>query len=297
MATIQFLGTSSMVPTKARNHAGVLLIYQDETILFDCGEGTQRQFRIAGISPTKITKICITHWHGDHVLGLPGLLNTLSANNYNKTLQIYGPRGTKDYLKKTVETFASKAEIEIKAHEIGEGIFAEHKAFTLEAFPVKHSAPCLAFTFKEKDKRKIDIAVLKKYGLSNNPVIKQLQEGKDITWDGKKISAEEATSTITGKKITYITDTLYFDQLADFAKHADILISEATYDDTLLEKAVQHRHMTSTQAATIAKKAEAKKLVLTHFSQRYKKVDKLLQQAKKTFPKAEAAKDFLKLEI
>lgn len=286
-----------MVPTRNRNHAGVLITYQDEMILFDCGEGTQRQFRLAGISPTKLTKICLTHWHGDHVLGLGGLLNTLGANHYNKKLTIYGPQGTKKFMANVLETFARQIDIDLEVKEVKEGVFFESKFFTLEALQLQHSAPCLGFSFHEKEKRNIDMAHLKKLGLHGGPILKDLQAGKDITWKGKKVKAEDATSVRKGKKIAYITDTLYFEQLAGFAKGADVLICEATYDDSLLEKAVAHKHMTAGQAAMIARDAEAQRLVLTHFSQRYKRVDKLLRQAKKTFSHAQCAKDLLKMQL
>src|SRR3989339_74316 len=121
-----FLGTSSMVPTKERNHTSILLTYKSDGILFDCGEGTQRQLSIAGIKPSKINKILITHWHGDHILGLPGLIQTLAAQEYSGSLEIYGPKGTKKFMDKMFEAFIFDKHIDIKIKEVGDGIFFEN---------------------------------------------------------------------------------------------------------------------------------------------------------------------------
>ncbi|MCX6711860.1 MAG: MBL fold metallo-hydrolase, partial [Candidatus Woesearchaeota archaeon] len=118
---ITFLGTSCMVPTKDRNHISILLNYKNENILIDCGENTQRQLKIANVSPTKITRILITHWDGDHVLGLPGLIQTLAANEYNKTLQIYGPKGSKEMVSNMLKTYNMKDKIKLSVIEVKSG--------------------------------------------------------------------------------------------------------------------------------------------------------------------------------
>jgi len=154
---IVFLGTSSMVPTKERNQIAVFLSYGSEGILFDCGEGTQRQFKMAGISMTKVTKILISHWHGDHVLGLPGLIQTLSSTEYHNTLEIYGPNGTKKRMEKMFETFIFDKRLRLVVKEVKSGIFFENNEFQLAAYPLEHGIETLGFRFVEKDKRKIDI--------------------------------------------------------------------------------------------------------------------------------------------
>jgi len=292
-----FLGTGSMVPTAQRNHSAIFLTYKNEGLLFDCGEGTQRQFRIGKIKPTKITKILISHWHGDHVLGLPGLIQTLGANEYSGILEIYGPEGTKQRVKQMLGSFIMEEKVRLKVSDVGKGIFYEDENFALEAIPLSHSTPCLAYAFIEKDKRKIDLAYLKKYGLKKHPVLKQLQQGRDIEWQGKKIKAEKATLLKRGRKFVYIADTVLCENAIRIAKDADVLVSESTLEGGMEEKAGKIGHMTCCQAAEIAKRANAKKLVLTHFSQRYKSVSELKKQAKKIFPKTEAAKDFMEIVI
>ena len=154
---ITFLGTSSMVPTKERNQIAVFLSYGSEGILFDCGEGTQRQFKIAGISLTKVTKILISHWHGDHVLGLPGLIQTLSSMDYSGKLEIYGPAGTKKRMEKMFEAFVFDKRLNFAVNEVKNGIFFENSEFQLEAYQMEHSIETLGYRLVEKDKIKIDM--------------------------------------------------------------------------------------------------------------------------------------------
>ena len=294
---ITFLGTSSMMPTATRNHSSILFNYKDENILVDCGEGTQRQFRVGNLNPLKITKILITHWHGDHVLGLPGLLQNLYRNNYNKTLEIYGPKGTKLFLQKMFEWFYSDIKLKISIKEVEEGIFFENQDFKLECTKLDHKVPCLGYSFIEKNKRKINMNYLKKFNLKNNPIIRELQLGKDIIWEGRKIKNKLATKTISGKKISFILDTGFTKNILKLAKDSNVLICESTHGDELIEKAKKFKHLTSKQAALIAKQSKCKELILTHFSQRYKETNNLLKEAKRVFKNTSAANDFDWFEI
>jgi len=294
---IKFLGTSSMVPTKDRNHTSILLTYNAENILIDCGEGTQRQLKIANINPCKITKILLTHIHGDHTLGLPGLIQTLGANNYQKTLEIYGPKNTRNFIDNILKTFHLENKIKLTTTEIDKREFLETKEFYLEALPLKHSTYTLAYSFTEKDKRKINLSYTKKFDLTKHPLLGELQKGKDITFKGKKITADKATILKKGKKISFIFDTELTQNCMEISKNADLLIAEATYESDLEEKAKEYQHLTSEQSALIAKKARVKALILTHFSQRYKTPDQSLKEAKKIFKNTQAAKDFLEINI
>lgn len=298
MIKITFLGTGSMVPTKERNHIAVLISYKNENILVDCGEGTQRQLKFADISPTKITKVLITHWHGDHILGLPGLMYSLAANEYSKTLNIYGPIGTKKFMFHLLKGFAYKNQIDYRIHEIKEGTFFESKDLRLESKELIHTAPCLGYIFLERDRRNINIDYLEKnYNLSKHPILKDLQKGKDITWKGKRIKADNATKVTQGKKVVFISDTAYCKSAIDLAKNADIVICESTYLNELERKALDYKHLTAGQAADIAKKAKVKKLILTHFSQRYKTVKDMEREARNIFKNSFCAKDFMVLEL
>jgi len=175
---IIFLGTAQAIPTLTRNHTSIFLKYKDENILIDCGEGTQRQLRKAKINPCKITKILITHWHGDHVLGLPGLFQSLTLNNYNKTLKIYGPKGTKKYIKEFGNIFIPVLKFKAEVYEVS-GKFLDTKDFEISAFSLQHgNVPTNGYQFIEKQKLRINKTKLKKLKLSpkDKPKLSQLTQ-------------------------------------------------------------------------------------------------------------------------
>jgi len=294
---ILFLGTSSMVPTKERNQSGVLISYKSEGILVDCGEGTQRQLKIAGIKLTKITKILISHWHGDHVLGLPGLIQSMSAAGYDKTLEIYGPVGTKKFMNKLFGVFVFDKKINIEVNEIRKGKFFENKDFILEVRPLKHNIETLGYSLVEKDRRKINLKFINKLKIPHGPLLGKLQHGKSIMWKGKKIDLDKATYKVKGKKVTIISDTLSCKDANVLAKEADLLICESTYSSDLENKSMKYKHMTSKQAAELAKRSKVKQLILTHFSARYKDIDELIKDAKNYFENVSCAKDFMKIDL
>ncbi|MBI2656346.1 ribonuclease Z [Candidatus Woesearchaeota archaeon] len=294
---ITFLGTSSMVPTKERNQIAVFLSYGSDGILFDCGEGTQRQFKIAGISLTKVTKILISHWHGDHVLGLPGLIQTLSSMDYSSKLEIYGPVGTKKRMEKMFEAFVFDKRLDFVVKEAKSGIFFENNDFQLEAYQLEHGIETLGYRFVEKDKRKIDMKKVKKFDIPIGPLLGKLQQGITIEHNGKKIVPDDVTYVEDGKKLSYITDTVLCDACHKIAEDADLLICEATYSSKLVGKSEEYGHMTAKQAAQLANKSNAKQLVLIHFSARYKNTQELEEDARNIFDNVICAKDFMKIEL
>jgi ribonuclease Z len=298
MVELIFLGTSSMVPTKERNHSSILIRFKTNNILVDCGEGTQRQLKLAKISLTKINKILITHWHGDHVLGLPGLIQSMAANNYEKTLEIYGPKNTKEKLKHMFKAFEfDQSKINIKINEIKTGKIFENSDFILETLPLSHGIDCLGYNFVEKDKRKIEMKKVKKLGLKQGPLLGKLQEGTTITIDKKKIKPDDVSYIVEGKKITFILDTLLCKNAYKLAENSDLAICEATYKSDLEEKGEKYYHMTTKQAASIANKSNSKKLILTHISARYKDGKEVEEDAKDVFDNVECAYDFMKVKV
>ena len=195
---IIFLGTSCAKPTKERNHTSIFLNYDNEGILLDCGEGTQRQLTIAGIKPTKINKILISHWHGDHVLGLPGLIQTLGLSEYGKTLKIYIPKGTKKYFDNMINSTVFDSKINYEVIEVS-GKFYNGSKYSLESKKLEHGLPTLGYRFVEKNKRKIKINNIQKLGIPEGPLLGELQEGNDIIWKGKKVKSKDVTSLVKGK--------------------------------------------------------------------------------------------------
>jgi ribonuclease Z len=297
---ITFLGTSQAVPTSRRNHTSILLRYKSENILVDCGEGTQRQFRKAKLNPCKITKILVTHWHGDHILGIPGLLQTLLLNGYQKQLEIYGPKGTAYYMNNIIKIFVPYNTIKIKIHEVNEGVFFENEDFFITAEPMKHSIPINAYSITEKEKTRLNKNMLKKFKIPNTPLLGELAKGKDIEINGKKIKAKEFLYKEQGRKITIILDTALNENCFKIAKDSNILISEAVYLENEKELASLHEHLTASQAGQIAKKSgkKIKALYLSHLSQRYDGNEKsILNEAKKHFKNTIIAEDLMSVEI
>ena len=289
---ITFLGTADQIPSADRNHSAILITYDGENILVDCGEGTQRQFRKAGLNPCKITKILITHIHGDHVFGLPGLLSTLNFSGYNKKLDIYGPRGIKNFLSDFLALPEVARGFEIAIHEAS-GKFFDADDFFLETEKMEHGIPCNAYNFVVKEKRRLDKKKLEKMKIPAGPHLSQLKDGKDIVLDGKKYKSKDLVYVEEGKKISIILDTKNNPRIVPFVKEADLFICESEFSEELKDQAEEHLHMTSVGAAECAKKAKVEKLVLTHISQRYEKnMGKILNEAKKIFKNSNVAKDF-----
>lgn len=294
---VTFLGTSAMMPTKERNPSAVFLSYKTEGVLFDCGEGTQRQLKIAGININKITRLLLSHMHGDHMLGLPGLVQTLGAGNYNGVLEICCPKGAKMQIEALFNAVVFDFRIRCRITEVWDGIFFEGKDFLLEAKPLHHKIPCVGYAFVEKDKRKIDIGKVKKFGIPEGPLIGELQNGKSVMYKGKKVQPDDVSHSVKGRKLAFITDTVYCKNAVLLAKDADLLICEGTFAHGLEDKAHEYMHLTSREAGQIASQAGAKKLVLTHFSARYKTTHDVEEDAKTVFPEVVCAKDFMRITV
>jgi ribonuclease Z len=291
-----------MVPTKERNVSGVFLSYKNEGILFDCGEGTQRQMNIAGIKRTSVTKILITHWHGDHVSGIIGLLQTVGNEAEPQKLMIFGPRETKKRMEHMLQTciFSNKLELDINELNPNQGEvfrFFENEDYALECASLSHGIPAVGYSFIEKERLNIDVAKQKKLGVKDGPHLRRIKEGKEIEYKGKKVKAEEMTYKVEQKKITYLGDTEPCAEATMLSRYSDVLITESTFSSQHTEKAEQRFHLNAHDAAMIASQAEVEKLILTHFSQRYKTVEELEQEAKIHFPNTVCAYDFMKIKL
>ncbi|MBR9692884.1 ribonuclease Z [Candidatus Woesearchaeota archaeon] len=300
---LTFLGTGSMVPTKDRNVQSILLEREGEIILFDCGEGTQRQMNIAGYSRAKVRKVFLTHWHGDHVSGLIGLIQTIFNSDYQHTLHIYGPKGTKmrmEHLRKTVD-FENKVDLEI--HELTPGVGQlevahENEDYSVECAPMKHGTACIGYRFQEKDRIRINMDhAFKEYGLKTGPLVGKLKRGETVEFKGKKITPDDVCYKVTGKTFVLIPDTGLNNTIPTLADQADLMICEASFTNEHEHKAKEFKHLTAAQAALLAQQAGVSKLIITHFSQRYPDTENHLKEAKVHFPETEAAHDFLKVKL
>ena len=295
---LTFLGTSDQIPSKKRNHSAMLLTYNGENILIDCGEGTQRQFKRAELNMCKITRILITHWHGDHVFGIPGILSSLALSGYNKKLYIYGPKGTKEFMNKLLDVFRFTKSYPIEVKEVSSGKFLDMKDFYIEAKAMAHGIPTNAYTFVKKGFTRIDKGKLKKSGLPEGPLLQNLKHGKDVKYNGKTYKAKDLTYKQDELKVSIVLDTRFNSGIVPFVKGSNLLVSEATYSHELEKQAEEHLHLTSKQSAEIAKKAKVGRLVLTHLSQRYENNPKhILDEAKKVFKNTVLAEDFSEFGI
>jgi len=283
---LTFLGTGSAIPTKRRNHPAILLKYKNENILIDCGEGTQRQFRKASLNLCKITRILITHWHGDHTFGLPGILNTLRLNGYSGQLKIYGPEGSKKWVRKYLDLVGRRGEdLDLKIVEIKDGIVFEEDEYFVEAKEMDHDCPAVAYSFVVREKNRLDREKLKKLKVPNSPLLGELAKGKSVKIDGKKIDGKKLLYKEEARKVCVIMDTRINENAVKLAKGADLLICESTFSKEEGKELLENRaHLNSVEAAGIAKKADVKGLALIHLSQRYEGIPKvILKEAKEVF--------------
>jgi ribonuclease Z len=297
---ITFLGTAGSVPTPNRNLSAIIIRRKNEQIMFDCGEGTQRQMIKAQTGFHKKLKILITHLHGDHVLGLPGLFQTMALMDRKKTVKVYGPVGIKQFIDCSKEVLKFGLSFPVEIFEIKPGIICEEREYKIKAIKSSHTEESLAFGFFENPRPgKFYPEKARNLGIPEGRLWSKLQNGNTVTLSsGKIIKPLDVSGPLrNGRTIIYTGDTRPIKNFNSFATHADLLIHEATFDDSLIEKAIADGHSTPNQAATEAKKAKAKKLILTHISARYPKSEILLEQAKPIFNNTIIANDFLEIEI
>ena len=298
---VVFLGTSGAIPTEKRNLPAVLLKRGTELFLFDCGEGVQRQMIRAKVGFHRRMKVFLSHLHGDHVLGLPGLLQTMALMDRKVKLEVYAPEGIKHFLESVKESLQFGLTFPVEIHEILKaGEVCSESEYVVKAAWANHVMPTLAYAFVEKPRPgKFYPDKARALGVPEGVLWSKLQHGETVTLaDGKVVNPEEVSGTMRhGRKIVYTGDTRPFKGFAKFASDADLLIHEATFDDALSEKASEDGHSTPGQAALQAKQAKAKMLVLTHLSARYADAGLLLEQAKKVFGNVVVAEDFMELEL
>ena len=296
-----FLGTGGSIPTVMRNLPSMLLLRKGEQLMFDCGEGVQKQMMRAKVGFHKKMKIFVSHMHGDHVLGLPGLLQTMALLGRKKKLQVYGPEGIEGFLDCVRDSLQFGLTFPIEIYEIcSDGVVCHDKEYSVEAIRSNHVVLGWSYAFVENPRPgKFFPEKAKALGVPQGELWSRLQHGEIVELeDGSVVSPEKVSGSLRkGRKIVYSGDTRPFEQFVEFAADADLIVHDATFDDTLYEKAGVDGHSTPRQAALQAEKAKAKKLVLMHISARYADAGLLLKQAKKIFRNVVLAEDFLVLEL
>jgi ribonuclease Z len=309
---VTFLGTSSGVPTRSRNVSAVALRLpqRSELWLFDCGEGTQHQFLRSDLRVSQLRRIFVTHMHGDHVFGLPGLLASLGLAGNCPGIDLYGPDRLRDFLEGVLHTSSTRIGYTIRHHRVRGAaeagtLLLDDGELTVRCTPLTHRVPAYAYRVDQKPRAgRFDVARAQALGIAPGPVYASLKQGKTVTLeDGRIIRGSSLCGpTRPGASVVYCTDTVFCEAAVDLARGADLLIHESTFSHGEAELAFQRQHSTSTMAAQTALAAGVRQLALTHLSPRYVpgtaiSPDDLLGEARAIFPNTVLAKDFLTLDV
>jgi ribonuclease Z len=304
---ITFLGTSAGVPTRARNVSSVALRLpqRSETWLFDCGEATQHQLQRTPIKISQITRIFITHLHGDHLFGLMGLLATCGLAGQGQEIHLYGPDGLEEYVRVCSRISRTTLSETLKIHTVEPGLIHREEDFSVTCQPLKHRVPSYGYRVTESDRPgKFDVERAHALGIPSGPLYGRLKNGERVELpDGRIVEGRELVgATLPGRSVVYCTDTIYCRSAVALSEEADALIHEATFAAEDEPLAVQSMHSTATMAARVASEAGARQLFITHFSPRYTPdaqvtLEELLAQARAVFPRTDMARDLLTFEV
>ena len=297
------LGCGGMMPLPYRHLTSVLLRREGNLFLFDCGEGTQVSLRRLNLKWKKIDAIFISHTHADHVTGLPGILMLTAQVDRTEPLYIYGPPKIKEYVETSRKVLDMYINYPIVVQEItAPCVVHSGKDFYIRAFPLEHTKTCVGYTLEELDRPgEFNPQKAQELGVPVGPLWAQLQQGFEVkATDGTTVTPEQVLGPKrSGRKFSFVTDTLYKTSIAPEVRGSDLLICEGMFEDELIDQAKEKKHMTASQAATIARDADVRRMCMIHYSPRYtdRDLEKLLEQARAVWPKAELSRDRMNIEI
>lgn len=301
---LTFLGTGAGVPSLRRNVSSLALTLCDsgECWLFDCGEATQHQLMRSQLRPGKLTRIFITHLHGDHLFGLPGLLTSRSMGDFATPLTVYGPTGLKTFVETTLSLSGSWMCYPLNIVEISAGKIVDDQHVTVTAYALNHVIECYGYRIETATKPgKLNVDQLGRDAIPTGPWLKQIKLGEAVCLpDGRVINGERYLGpSIPGKKVAIFGDTAPTEHAQLLAADVDLMVHEATLEAAMFEKANRRGHSTSAQAARAAVEANAKRLIVTHFSSRYHDEDllRLLAECRTIFPATDIARDFANFSV
>jgi ribonuclease Z len=285
------LGTASQAPTRFRNHNGYLLRWDGEAILFDPGEGTQRQLVLAGAASSSITRICVTHFHGDHCFGLPGVLARLALDEVARPVDVYFPAGGTEHYDRLRLAGVAERRPSVRAHPVpGAATVADAPPFRLIARPLDHRTETVGWRLEEPDGVRLLPERLEALGV-RGPTIGRLVAEGSVTVAGRRVAIEEVSAPRRGQSMAFVMDTRWCDGALELAAGADLLVCESTFLSAEADLADLSGHLTAAQAARLAAEAGARRLVLTHFSQRHPDEQVFLDEATPIFPATIVARD------
>ena len=294
-----FLGTSAAQPTPERALTCICLEKDGEILMFDAGEGAQISYLKSGLGWNKKMKIFVTHLHGDHCIGILGLLQTMTLQNRTESMEIFGPEGIEEFIAANIKVLNFGLSFPVMITSVNEGTIDEEKTYTIKACEAEHSIKAYSYLFEENDKPgRFFPEKAKELGVPEGELWHKLQVGQDIQVENKTVKSSDVLGDKRpGKKIGISGDTRPTKKLEDFFKNCDYLSFDSTFSHALEDKAVETHHSTAKEAAELAKSANVSNLILTHFSARYNDESVLLEEAKTIHDNVTAAKDLLEIEI
>lgn len=297
---LTFVGTGGGMPTPERGLPSLAIRFGGSLLILDCGEGTQRQLMAAKLGFPSSTHVFITHLHADHYLGLAGLIATMDLSKREAPLYVYGPPGIRESLEHLLLGSRLDPGFQVVVREVGEGEVLNARDFVIDAIWTTHTVPSLAYRLREKDRPgKVNVELLESIGLPKGPLWGELQRGKEVVYGGRTIRPDAAVGPPKkGRSVVYSGDSAPFQGMVEFARGADVLVHESTYDQSLKSRADQDLHSTAKDAATIAAKANVKLLVLYHLSSRYRgRWGVLLEEANSVFPNVLLPEDLQSIDV
>ena len=299
MRELVVLGTASQAPTRYRNHNGYLLRWDGHDVLFDPGEGTQRQFLLADVRVSSIERICITHFHGDHCLGLPGVVQRMALDGVPRPVELFYPASGERYAAHLLDASVFDRRTEIRRRPVaGDGLVDAGPPYALHAARLDHEPDTFGWRLVEPEGRTMLPERLDALGV-RGPAVGELQRAGSVRAPGRDapVRVEEVSVPRRGQVVAFVMDTGLCDSAFALAEGADLLVCEATFAGTEAELARSFRHLTAAQAARIAAESGVRRLVITHFSQRYPDEQILLDEARAVFDDVVAARDLLRVPV
>jgi ribonuclease Z len=300
MLSLLFLGTSASRPTVERNVSSLVVVREGETMMFDCGEGTQRQMMRYGVS-FSLADIFFTHFHADHVLGVVGLMRTMALQGREEPMRLWGPRGAARVLRRAADFGVERVGFRVETEELEPGVTIPRAGYSIVAYATEHGGPALGYAIVEEERRgRFNPQLARELEIPEGPLWGKLHRGESVTLgDGRVIEPSTLVGpTRPGRRVVISGDTRPCEGTVELARGADVLVHEATFADEEAARAVETGHATAREAAIVARRAGARRLVLTHFSARYSRdPGELVQQAQQEFREVVAARDGMEIEV